>query len=235
MRCTMICWILYMLIITPLRVLRGLGWCRFRLEGRENLPPREVGGMILAMNHANWLDIPAVSAMIPLSHRLSWLGKSEIFEHPFGNWFFHTMQVVPIRRGRRDMAALDALEDALRAGAVLIIFPEGTRSKDGALQKGHSGTIRLAMRTGVPVVPMAMSGNKHGVRGLVRERKPMVFRIGTPYRVLPTESGRVPASMMQALTADLMYRIASMLPEEDRGVYADLPEHFAARAITTAV
>lgn len=103
--------------------MRKIGWWRWPVEGLENLPPRAAGGMILATNHSNWIDIPVIGAMAPFNYRLSWLAKSELFAHPVAKWFFHTMHVLPINRGKRDLAAPEVAGKALRDGAVLLIYP----------------------------------------------------------------------------------------------------------------
>ncbi|MEI7768869.1 MAG: lysophospholipid acyltransferase family protein [Chloroflexales bacterium] len=197
---------------------------RWRVEGVANLPPRQSGGMIIAMNHISWIDILAVGGLLPFAYRLSWLGKAELFDHPISRWFFRNMNVIPINRGRRDMAALDTSVEALRAGAVLLIFPEGHRSRSGVLQTGRGGAIRLAMQSGVPIVPLAISGSEHGLRGSFL-RRPLTIQIGQPYLIPLTPNGKLPADLMNQLTEDMMQRVAAMLPEDRRGPYAQLPAH----------
>jgi 1-acyl-sn-glycerol-3-phosphate acyltransferase len=201
---------------------RLIGLWRWRVEGLENLPPRQSGGMIVAMNHVNWIDILAIGGLLPFAYRLSWLGKAELFTHPIPRWFFGNMNVIPINRGRRDMAALDASVEALRAGAVLLIFPEGHRSRSGVLQDGRGGAVRLAMQAGVPIVPMAIYGSEHGLKGAFL-RRPLTLRIGQPYGIPLTLNGKIPADLMDRLTGEMMQRIATMLPEDRRGPYAQLP------------
>lgn len=213
----------YALLYGFINFCRLIGWWRWRVEGRENLPPRDQGGMIIAMNHISWVDIPVVGALIPFSHRLSWLGKAEIFAHPISGWFFRTMNVIPIRRGKRDIAALDASVEALKAGAVLLIFPEGTRSRSGVLQTGRGGAVRLAMQAGVPIVPTAVAGTERGAWGSISFR-PVRLRFGKPYTIAPTPDGKIPPDLMDRLTTDMMQRIATLLPEEQRGAYAMIAE-----------
>jgi 1-acyl-sn-glycerol-3-phosphate acyltransferase len=216
----MIGMILYACIIYPIRALMKIGWFRWRVEGLENLPPRDQGGMLFVTNHINWVDIPALGALMPFSYRLSWLGKVEIFEHPLARWFFNTMNVIPINRGKRDLSALKASEDTLKNGAILTIFPEGHRSRNGVLQKGHGGAVRMAMRSGVPIVPAAITGSEHGFIGGFK-RKELVLRIGKPYTLEPTPNNKIPPDMMEELTNDMMVRIASLMPEEYHGHYAE--------------
>src|SRR5262245_40456382 len=96
--------LIYGFLYVSLYILRTIGWWRWSIEGIENLPPRAAGGMIVVTNHINWIDIPALAALLPFSYRLTWLAKIEIFTHPIARWFFTTMNVIPIKRGKRDLA-----------------------------------------------------------------------------------------------------------------------------------
>lgn len=219
----MFAYVVYGLLYIIIHFFRLIGWWRWSIEGVERLPPREQGGMILVMNHINWVDIPAVGALLPFRYRLSWLAKIEIFAHPVAGWFFRNMHVIPIRRGKRDLAALEAATEALRKGAVLLIFPEGHRSRNGILQPGRGGAIRLAMQAGVPIVPMAITGTEHGFRGTLR-REPVHITIGEPYYVEPLPDNKIPADVMERFTTKMMLKIAAMLPPAQRGPYAAMLE-----------
>jgi 1-acyl-sn-glycerol-3-phosphate acyltransferase len=174
--------------------------------------------MIIVTNHVHWLDILALGALVPYTHRLSWFAKQELFETAFGNWFFTTMEVIPVKRGKGDLSAMQATMQALRDGAVFIIFPEGHRNREGQLQKGYGGAIRMAIQGNVPIVPATIIGSQHGLRGsfLGKELK---ITIGKPFIIEPITSKKVPGSLMKQLTAEMMKRIAALLPENQRGVY----------------
>jgi 1-acyl-sn-glycerol-3-phosphate acyltransferase len=210
--------IMYGFIYGLIHFLRLIGLWRWRVEGLEQLPPREMGGMIIAMNHVHWLDILAIGGMLPFRYRLSWLAKSELFKNQLVAWWLTEMQVIAIKRGKRDLAALDTAVDALKGGAVLLVYPEGHRSRTGVLQPGRGGAIRVSMQSGTPIVPVAISGTEHGLLGSFT-RKPVVVRIGKPFTISPTPDGKIPPDMMDQLTTDMMSRIASMLPEPMRGPY----------------
>ncbi|PDW01446.1 lysophospholipid acyltransferase family protein [Candidatus Viridilinea mediisalina] len=214
----MLGWFIYLLLYIWLHTMRWLGWLRWRVEGSEHLPPREAGGLVVVMNHVHWVDIPVVATLLPFRYRLSWLAKAEIFRNPFARWFFQTMHVIPIKRGRRDANALGAAVQALRDGAVLLVFPEGTRSRSGVLTEGRGGAIRLAIQAGVPIVPVAIVGTEHGARGSLL-RRPVHLRIGEPLLLQPNAKGSLPATSMDQLTDAMMGRIAALLPAERRGYY----------------
>jgi 1-acyl-sn-glycerol-3-phosphate acyltransferase len=209
--------VMYFMLWLPLNILRRTVW-RWRVEGVENLPPRPQG-VIIAANHLNWTDIPILGASTPLSHRGWWMGKIELLSGPLLTWWFRQMQVIPIKRGKRDLTALTACEDVLRAGGVLMIFPEGHRSSTGQLQEARGGTVRLATRTGCPIVPVAIWGTEKGMRRtLLRNEIRVVF--GKPYHP-QAEGEHIAYERMAELNNELMLHIAELMPERYWGAYRE--------------
>jgi 1-acyl-sn-glycerol-3-phosphate acyltransferase len=221
---------MYFCIWLPLNILRRIWW-NWHVEGIENLPPRGQG-MILAINHIHWTDIHILGASLPLSHRPWWIAKIEMFLNPVVTWWLRQMQVIPIKRGRRDMAAMEAAEEALRRGAVLVIFPEGHRSDTNSLQEGRGGAVRLAVRTGCPIVPIAVWGTELGLGGAFG-RKPIQLRIGKPFFV-HTDNGKIPFDRMNELTNEMMLHIAELLPESYWGFYRERMLQASARTASNA-
>jgi 1-acyl-sn-glycerol-3-phosphate acyltransferase len=117
------------------------------------------------------------------------------------------------------VAALDASEEALHKGAALVIFPEGHRSRTGGLLEGHGGAIRLATRTGCPIVPIAIWGTEGGLKAALL-RKPIHVHIGQPYYV-HVQHGKIPFHRMNELTNEMMLAIARLLPEQYWGFYQE--------------
>lgn len=193
-------------------------WWRWSIEGLENLPPRG-SGMIVAANHLSWTDIHIIGASLPYSHRLSWLAKAELFQKPLAIWWLNAMEAIPVQRGKRDVAALYASQNAVLRGAWLLIFLEGHRSRTGGLQEGRSGAVRLAVRTGSPIIPLAVCGTEHGFWGAMRG-KPIRVRVGEPYHPAPP-GAHLSASQLDELTDELMLKIAALLPEQYWGVYRE--------------
>lgn len=210
-------WFFFLLLWAPLNLLR-LTWWNWNVEGIENLPPRPQG-VVLAVNHLHWNDILIAGATLPLSHRAWWIAKSELFSNRFTDWWFRQMRCIPIKRGKRDLAALEAAEEALKKGAVLIVFPEGHRSDNGQLQAGRGGAIRLAVRSGCPIIPVAVWGTEAGI-GATWMRHPIHIRFGAPYHP-QTENGSIPFDRMNALTDEMMMHIAALLPERYWGHYRE--------------
>jgi 1-acyl-sn-glycerol-3-phosphate acyltransferase len=141
-------------ILTPfLRLL-----FKVRADGRDNVPAE--GAAILASNHLSFSD----SIFLPLMirRRITFVAKAEYFEDPKTAWFFRAVGQIPIKRGggSASQRALDSATDVLSAGGLFGIYPEGTRSPDGCLYKGHTGVARLALKSGAPVIVVAMIGTR---------------------------------------------------------------------------
>lgn len=129
---------------------------RVRVDGRTNVPKK--GPVILASNHRSFID----SIFLPLvvHRKVTFVAKAEYFESWKTAWFFRAVGMIPLKRegGSASERALLAAKEVLDSGGVLGIYPEGTRSPDGRLYKGHTGVARLSMQCNAPVVPVAQFG-----------------------------------------------------------------------------
>jgi 1-acyl-sn-glycerol-3-phosphate acyltransferase len=204
----------------------GRAMTRVRLEGAIDEIPRD-GPLILAANHASNLDGVILGAWLTprLGRRIHWLGKKELFDWPIVGWAAANGGVHPVDRGSADVEAFRLARRILDEGQVLFVFPEGTRSPDGSLQAAHDGVASLAMRTGAPIVPLAIAGsNRVWPRGqkIPHPGGRVTVRVGRPFRlseVLPSDIERRTAKTLA--TTAIMERIAEMLPPSQRGVYAN--------------
>jgi 1-acyl-sn-glycerol-3-phosphate acyltransferase len=125
-------------------------------EGTEYVPRR--GPAILASNHRSFID----SVFLPLvvRRRVTFVAKAEYFESRKTAWFFRAVGMIPLKRtgGPASERALAAAREVLEGGGLLGIYPEGTRSPDGRLYKGHTGAVRLSLQCHAPIVPVAQFG-----------------------------------------------------------------------------
>jgi 1-acyl-sn-glycerol-3-phosphate acyltransferase len=202
----------------------GRAMSRVRLEGAVEEIPAD-GPVILAANHASNLDAIVIGAwLIPkLGRRIHWLGKKELFAWPIVGWTATHGGVHPVERGAADLEAFRLAQRILDEGNILFVFPEGTRSPDGALQAAQDGVAALATRTGAPIVPLAISGS-NGVwpkgQKLPHPGGHVTIRIGHPFRpaeLLPPGTDRRTAKGL--VTTMIMERIAALLPPAQRGPY----------------
>jgi 1-acyl-sn-glycerol-3-phosphate acyltransferase len=177
------------------------------------------GPLLIVANHLHWLDPPIVFAIVPL--RTTVFAADKWGAHPiFGPLFRLVGNAIFVNRGEVDRQALGKALAVLRAGGVLGIAPEGTRSKTGTLQRGRSGTAYLASRTGAPILPIGISGQEKAFRTLVRLRRPTIrVMVGEPF-TLPGTPNLVKGEHLDAYTDQIMRRLAELLPPEYRGDYA---------------
>lgn len=201
---------------------------RVRVEGDLDAIPRE-GPVILAANHISNADPVVIGAWLTprLGRRIHWLGKREMFDWPVVGWMARHGGVVPVDRAGADVEAFRLARRVLDAGHVLMVFPEGTRSPTGALQRPKDGLALLALRTGATIVPIGVSGSDRvwpRGRALPRPGGRITMRVGAPFRLadeLPPDLDRKAAT--GAATDLIMRRIAAQLAPRHRGPYGEEP------------
>ena len=167
-------------ILTPLF---RASW-KFTLEGLENIPA--TGGAILCPNHTSVLDSFFVPALLP--RRVSYVGKAEYMDSWKTKHIFPALGMIPIDREGGDAGerALATAQRLLEEGQLFGIYPEGTRSRDGRLYRGHTGPARLALRTGAPIIPIGISGAREVMPPDAKFpalRLPITIRFGRPIEV----------------------------------------------------
>jgi 1-acyl-sn-glycerol-3-phosphate acyltransferase len=189
---------------------------RLELIGVGNIPSDPP--YLLVTNHLSAFDIPLLAAIFP--HPLRALAAIEHRSNLLYAPILAASGVIWVRRGEVDRQALRQALAVLERGEALGIAPEGTRSdKSHALQEGKAGVAYIATRADVPIVAVGIAGSEKIKSSLFRLRRTKVrVRIGEPFR-LP-ESGHVRSQELREYTDIIMRRIASLLPEKYRGVYA---------------
>jgi 1-acyl-sn-glycerol-3-phosphate acyltransferase len=192
---------------------------RLEVVGRENMPRQ--GGLIVASNHLNNADPPVLVSSLP--RRLVFMAKQEAFRWPLIGFLVRLSGAFPVRRFEADLGALRQATTILEEDQVLMMFPEGTRSLDTKLGKAHPGTALLALRSGSPILPVAISGSEvislskviFDILRLRRQRIRVV--VGQPF-FLPSVT-RMTAEEVRRCSDVIMERIASLLPPPYRGEY----------------
>jgi 1-acyl-sn-glycerol-3-phosphate acyltransferase len=179
------------------------------------------GPLILVCNHVNFIEIPIMFTHLQ-PRPVTGFAKAESWDNPAIGWLFNTWEAIPIRRGEADTEALRQGLRVLEEGKILTITPEGTRTGNGCLQRGHPGVVLLALRSGAPLLPLIYYGHENYEQNLKKlRRSEFHVRVGKPIR-LTAPGGKAKNEVRQEMADEIMYQLASLLPEMYRGVYADL-------------
>ena len=205
-------------------VMRTMVWVYlaglFKVVGAENIP--RTGPLIICPNHSATLDPPMVPAFVPRGDSWS-MAKSEYFRRPLSRFIFRAYHAFPVVRHTADRAALKWSFDLLKAGHVLIIYPEGTRVESGVLAAPEPGAGFLAQKAGCPVLPVGLTGTREclpkGARWPRRTKVTITF--GKPFVVPQKRADGTRVSHEDASDA-IMLAIAELLPPEQRGLFSDL-------------
>ncbi len=175
----------------------------------------EQGPVILAANHLSILDPIVIGAGI--RRPVSFLARADVFRLPLLSWLLPRLYAIAVERGTGDLSAIKGAIRALERGMAFGIFPEGTRSRNGRLQRLKTGVASIAFRTGSPVVPVAVVGTEEAWpvgRKLFRLRRPVRVVYGEPIPV-PRKS-KVSHQELENLTQEIEARVRELLPPRYR-------------------
>ncbi|MCY9783893.1 1-acyl-sn-glycerol-3-phosphate acyltransferase [Nocardiopsis sp. EMB25] len=199
--------------------------CRPTIEGRENVPA--TGAVLLASNHLSFVD----SVVIPLAVRtrqVRFLAKSDYFEGTgvkgrATKAVFSSLGAMPVRRNdaRGAMLSLELMLERLREGEACVVYPEGTRSRDGRLYRGRTGVAHLALESKAPVVPVAVSGTQ-GVQPIgapVPRPHPFTVRFGRPMDFSTGYDHLAPGKARREITDRIMDAIHGLSGQERASGY----------------
>ncbi len=181
--------------------------------GTDNVP--RSGPAIISPNHLSFFDTPLI--MLTAPRRVLFLGKAEYMDSWKTRHLFPAVGMVPIRRqkARASMSALDTAAQLLDEGDLVGIYPEGTRTRDGYLHRGHTGVAHLALLTGAPIIPVGIIGTNLVQpigRPMPRPRGLLTVSFGEPIDPSRYRAGGK-RRQRQQMTADVMASIASMTPQ----------------------
>ena len=195
--------------------------CRIDDEQLDHIPRQ--GPLIIYSNHVNILEIPIIYTHLQ-PRKVHGMLLAERWNVPLLNWALDVTETIPLHRAEADIDAIRLGLKALAKGEMLIIAPEGTRSHDGCLQVGHPGVVLLALHSRAPLIPVAYYGGENYTANLRHLRRTdFHLRVGKPFR-LETHGEKVTHALRSQMVQEMMYQLASVLPEQYRGAYADSSE-----------
>ena len=210
-----------------------LGWVVFRAVYRfyfgwrvynaERVPL--AGPVILASNHASFIDPPLVGSGV--RRGINYLARENLFRFPVMGWVLHRWQVVPVDREGGGAKGLKAILDRLLAGGAIILFPEGTRSRDGKLQPARSGIGLTVIKSAAPVVPVRVFGTFEAYGRHMRFPRPrrVAVKYGRPmlFEALRAEARACSKQRLkeiyQQVADEIMAAIAALGPYEDKAEF----------------
>jgi 1-acyl-sn-glycerol-3-phosphate acyltransferase len=191
-------------------------WTRLTIEGREHVPA--TGAFVLAPVHRSNMDTP-VSACLT-RRRLRFMGKDSLWKRRPAAWFLSTLGGFPVTRGTADREALKRCIAVLESGEPLVLFPEGERKSGPVVQPLFDGAAYVALRAGVPIVPVGIGGSERvmpkGSR-LIYPRKVHAI-VGPPILPPLLEGGRVPRRAVHEVTAELHATLQQLFDDAQKRV-----------------
>src|SRR5262249_11657624 len=195
---------------------------RAKISGLENFPKH--GPAIIVFNHLGDSDAVLLFATLPFSP-IEGIGKIELYDDWLVGPVFRAYGIIWVHRGRPDRRAIRAALKGLSEGRMVTLAPEGRQSVTGGLEEGEQGAAFLALKSGAPIVPVALTGleNKNVFGHLKRwQRAPVSLTIGKPFFIQENPQGDHRQTIPEG-TRQIMESLASLLPEAYRGYYRSIP------------
>jgi len=204
-------------ILSPLL----FGLFKVKTDGKEQVPGQ--GAAILASNHLSFSD--SIFLPLVLRRRITFVAKAEYFEDKKTAWFFRAVGQIPIKRGggSASQRALDSAMEVLKEGGLFGIYPEGTRSPDGKLYKGHTGVARLALKSGAPVIAVSMIGTREAQPiGQVKPNffSPIGVKFSKPMYFDKYADRADDPRVLRQITDEIMFELRSLSGQEYVDRYA---------------
>jgi 1-acyl-sn-glycerol-3-phosphate acyltransferase len=190
---------------------------RATVTGMENFPKK--GPALVVINHLGDADVVLLGASIPTT--IDGMGKIELYEHWLVGPIFRGYGVIWVHRGRPDRKAIRSALDGLAEGRIIALAPEGRQTVEGGLEQGTEGAAFLAMKSGAPIIPVAMTGTENdNIYGNFKrwKRAPVTLSVGKPFFIREQTDRQ---KMMRDGTRQIMESLANLLPESYRGIYRE--------------
>jgi 1-acyl-sn-glycerol-3-phosphate acyltransferase len=192
---------------------------RLETKGLENIP--KSGPLLVAFNHLAHLDAALVLPFLP--QPVESIALEDLYHVPVTGQLLRLYGTIPVHRDQFDRDVIRRALQALAEGKMLALAPEARMSLTGALEQARQGAAYLALRSGAPILPVAITGTETVPSDLKRLRRPRLTVTFGEVIITPPRASKPQARRQQVaeLTDEIMYRIAAMLPPEYRGVYGD--------------
>lgn len=177
------------------------------IHNTDNIPGRKP--FIICSNHIFWLDPLAVAAALPASYKIHFMAKKELFNNFLTSYLFRKVYAFPVNRQDADLGAIKKAYQLLKEGQVLGLFPEGTRSKTNRMLKAYNGAALISVRSGVPVLPVAIVGP-------YRLFKRINVFIGPPFVLPPLiyDHKEKKREQLDEMSEIIMKNIGKLMPEK---------------------
>jgi 1-acyl-sn-glycerol-3-phosphate acyltransferase len=190
--------------------------CQIDREEFKKVP--RTGPYIMVGNHINFLEAPVVMSQLD-NPGFTGMAKKETWNNPLFHFLFNLWGIIPIDRNSIDREAFQRCTQVLSDGKILAISPEGTRSKDGRLLQAKTGIVALVVRSQAPLIPVGFYGYENFWGNFKRLRRTEFhMAVGKPFQI-NLNGDSLSRDVRQAVTDEIMYKIAELLPEKYRGHY----------------
>lgn len=188
-------------------------YTRMRIEGRENIPA--TGAFVLAPVHRSYVDTP-ISACVT-RRRLRFMGKDAVWKYRPIGWIVSALGAFPVTRGTADREALKRGVAVLEVGEPLVLFPEGERKSGPTVQPLFDGAVYIAVKAGVPIVPVGIGGSERVMPKGARFPRPRRVHVivGEPIPPPVAEGGRMPRSAVRQYSAALHTVLQELFDEAE--------------------
>lgn len=195
------------------------------IKGQEYIPKR--GQVIFVANHLSNLDPPILAAISNRAPRF--LAKKELFSISLISFLLRSYGAFPVNRGKGDLRAINWAKKFMENNnATLALFPEGTRDRNGkGLKLGQIGVAQIAVKSNAVIIPIGIMGTEK-LQNMLRVFKPNAdinIQIGTPFLIKGVKEDKISRQQLDEITAEIMIRIARLLPEKMRGHYEHVSEN----------
>jgi len=201
--------------------LKGLTSLLCRIDDGQLAQVPDQGPLLIVTNHINILEIPIIYTRLQPRPVTGFVAAVR-WERAWTRWLLDVCGAIPVRRGEADIKAMRRGIETLKAGGILVVAPEGTRSGHGRLQEAHPGAVLLALHSGAPVLPVVFYEHEHWLDNLRQlRRSDLHIVVGRQFH-LDAGGARVTRQVRQQMIDEVMYRISALLPPAYRGAYSDL-------------